>query len=233
MMGALVRAAEACYDGALAYRTPFVSGKDSLNNQFTTEDGAVIAIPPTMLITAVGIVNDVTRCRHHGRQAAGHRLMIVGETTAAMGGSHLAMLTGRRGVRIPRSTRAPAPRRHARRHGHRRGPRPAAHDCSDGGLLVAAAEMAFAGRVGLDLDLAALPAGLDLVARCFAETPSRYLLEVTDEDLDAVTQRFADADVPVAKVGRFADHDRLTLAEADLDAPLDELRRAWRGALDW
>ena len=53
-LGALVRAAEACYDGALAYKTPFVSGKDSLNNQFTTEDGRVITIPQTLLITALG-----------------------------------------------------------------------------------------------------------------------------------------------------------------------------------
>src|SRR5690606_3154215 len=63
VLGTLVRAAEACRDGALAYRTPFVSGKDSLNNQFTTETGEIITIPPTLLITALGIVDDVLRCR--------------------------------------------------------------------------------------------------------------------------------------------------------------------------
>ncbi|MBZ0171331.1 MAG: hypothetical protein K8E66_03035, partial [Phycisphaerales bacterium] len=57
-LASLVRAAEGCYDGAKAYRTPFVSGKDSLNNQFTTEDGRTIEIPPTLLITGVGIVHD-------------------------------------------------------------------------------------------------------------------------------------------------------------------------------
>jgi phosphoribosylformylglycinamidine (FGAM) synthase-like enzyme len=60
-LASLVRAAEACYDGAKAYRTPFVSGKDSLNNQFTTEDGRTIEIPPTLLITGIGIVPDITR----------------------------------------------------------------------------------------------------------------------------------------------------------------------------
>jgi len=61
-LAALVRAAEGCYDAAMAYRTPFISGKDSLNNQFTTDTGATIEIPPTLLITGVGIVPDVSRC---------------------------------------------------------------------------------------------------------------------------------------------------------------------------
>src|SRR5690606_4226427 len=60
-LGSLVRAAEGCYDAAKAYRTPFVSGKDSLNNQFTTEDGTTIEIPPTLLITAIGTVEHVDR----------------------------------------------------------------------------------------------------------------------------------------------------------------------------
>ncbi|RMH11918.1 MAG: phosphoribosylformylglycinamidine synthase, partial [Planctomycetota bacterium] len=58
-LAGLVRAAEGCYDGAKAYRTPFVSGKDSLNNQFTTDDGRTIEIPPTLLISGIGIVEDI------------------------------------------------------------------------------------------------------------------------------------------------------------------------------
>jgi phosphoribosylformylglycinamidine synthase len=66
-MGTLVRAAEGCYDGAKAYRTPFVSGKDSLNNQLKFTDPAtglerVIEIPPTLLISGIGIVPEIARC---------------------------------------------------------------------------------------------------------------------------------------------------------------------------
>ena len=103
-LGSLVRAAEACYDGALAYRTPFVSGKDSLNNQFTTEDGRVITIPPTLLITAMGIVPDVTKCVTMDAKAAGNELLIVGKTTNHLGGSHYLNITATNNgdVAVPR-----------------------------------------------------------------------------------------------------------------------------------
>ncbi len=98
-LGSLVRAAEGCYDGAKAYRTPFVSGKDSLNNQFTIpgDDGSAartIEIPPTLLITGIGIVPDLARCTTMDAKRAGNVLLLVGETTGAMGGSHHAQLFG-------------------------------------------------------------------------------------------------------------------------------------------
>src|SRR5687767_2600100 len=62
-MGALVRTCEACYDAAKAYGIPFISGKDSLHNQFTNQEtGEVIRIPNTLLISAISIVEDVRKC---------------------------------------------------------------------------------------------------------------------------------------------------------------------------
>ena len=235
-MGSLVRAAEACYDGALAYAAPFVSGKDSLSNQFTTDDGRVIKVPPTLLITAMSLVGDVGNCITMDVKRSGDVLLLVGETTAAMGGSHLLdVLPHAAADRTipkldldtgPRNARAVASLIEAGRV-------EAAHDCSDGGLLVAAAEMAFAGGVGLDLDLTAMPGDLDAVTRCFAETPARYLLEIAADKLNEAKRQLQDAGVPAIEVGRFADHDRLTLAEAQLDAELDALRTAWLRPLDW
>lgn len=241
-LGSLVRAAEACYDGAIAYRTPFVSGKDSLSNQFTTEAGELITIPPTLLITALGIVPDVSRCRTMDAKSAGNPLLIVGLTDGALGGSHYLMITQdpSRDPQIPQVNL-------------KRGPATAlavsslianglvesAHDCSDGGLLVAAAEIAFAGRVGLDLDLTDLATdhGLDAPAACFAETPSRYLLEVTPANLAATVDVLRQADIPCGQIGTFTDHDRLTVRIASqgqiLDEPLDQLRRSWMGPLNW
>jgi len=237
-LGSVVRAAEACYDGALAYRTPFVSGKDSLNNQFTTDDGKVITIPPTMLITGLGIVDDVARCVTMDAKAVGNVLLIVGTTTAALGGSHLQMIDAKSCVANdelsvvdleagPRNARAVASL-------IAEGLVAAAHDCSDGGLLVAAAEMAFAGRVGLDLDVAALPTtgDVDDNAKCFAETPSRYLLEVAPENTGDVQSKLQEAGAPFAVIGAFAEHNRLTLGNA-VDESLDELRDLWLKPLDW
>jgi phosphoribosylformylglycinamidine synthase len=241
MLGTLVRAAEACYDGAKAFKTPFVSGKDSLSNQFTTQDGRLITIPQTLLITAMGIVNDTRKARSMDAKAAGNLLLIVGQTTAHMGGSHLVQIGGEASDRrVPRADlkQGPANARAVAsliEHGLVR----SAHDCSEGGLLVAAAEMAFAGRVGLDLDLGALPGSqsLDGPTACFAETPSRYLLEVAPDKLDAVIRVLRKSETPFGQIGAFADHDRLTArtpqAGRVLDEKLDDLRNAWLKPLDF
>ncbi len=241
-LGTLVRAAEACYDGAMAYEAPFVSGKDSLSNQFTTEDGQLITIPPTMLISALAMVDDVSRCVTMDAKAAGNTLLAVGITTTDLGGSHLVAVgqapAGAR-LTIPRLDLAAGPKRaHAVADLIAAGHVASAHDCSEGGLLVAAAEMAFAGRVGLDLDLTHLPVDGEptLAAKCFAENPARYLLEVAPDQLDAAIRALRKAQVPFAQVGSFASHDRLTLRTADgpkADLTLDALRNAWLGTLDF
>jgi phosphoribosylformylglycinamidine synthase II len=238
-LGGLVRAAEACYDGAKAYRTPFISGKDSLNNQFTTEDGTTIRIPPTLLISGFGIVPDISRCVTMDAKAPGNLLLIVGATDGAMGGSHYRLLYGGDGSpggpgRLPLVDVEHAPA--AARAVHRaiaRGLVRAAHDCSEGGLLVAAAEMAFAGGLGLKLDLTALPASGELspTAECFAETPGRYLLEVQRGDLDAIDAALEGA--PYALIGEFDASSMLLLAERDLEVDIEELKNAWLRTLDW
>ncbi len=241
MLGTLVRAAEACYDGAMAYKTPFVSGKDSLSNQFTTQDGKLITIPQTLLISALGIVNDTRKAQTMDAKSGGNLLLIVGETTDHLGGSHYLQVGGESADRrIPRLDLAAGPiNAQAVASLIDQGLVRSAHDCSEGGLLVAAAEMAFAGRIGLELDLAALPTTTELnpPAACFAETPSRYLLEIQPDKLDAVIKSLRKTNTPFGQVGTFTDHERLTLRTPQdgriLDAKLDDLRNAWLGTLDW
>src|SRR5262249_22786241 len=77
-MGTLVRACEACRDAALAYGTPFISGKDSLHNQFTdTETGKVIRIPRTLLISAIGIIDDVRKCVTMDLKGRTNRVVLI------------------------------------------------------------------------------------------------------------------------------------------------------------
>ncbi|MEM1356245.1 MAG: AIR synthase-related protein [Planctomycetota bacterium] len=238
-LGTLVRAAEACYDGALAYGTPFVSGKDSLSNQFTTEAGQLITIPQTMLISALGMVADAATARTMDAKQPGNILFIVGETRRETGASHLTMLTSKPGGAIPKVDLGAGPR-NAKAVASLIQQRlvASAHDCSEGGLLVAAAEMAFAGRIGLDLDLVGLPqAGCLLDQMCFAETPSRYLLEVQPDDVAELVNILMQAGVPFGQVGLFNDSDKLTLRTPTdgqtLDIELETLRNAWLKPLDW
>ncbi len=244
-LGALVRAAEACYDGAMAYRTPFISGKDSLNNEFTTESGETIAIPPTLLISAMGHVHDARKCITMDAKRAGNLLLQVGLTTNALAGSHYAAITpgaatSVTGTDFPRVDLATAPMQLAAVAGLiADGLVRSAHDCSEGGMLIAAAEMAFAGRIGLSLDLSGVPRAGELsdIAACFAETPSRILLEIAPGQFDPVARALRDAEVPFGQIGTFNDSDRLTVRSPQqgeiADASLDALRNAWLNTLDW
>ena len=236
-LGTLVRAAEGCRDAALHFGTPFISGKDSLNNEFRTEDGTVIVVPPTLLISALGVIADVRKSFTMDLKRAGDLVYLVGDTHDECGGSRWYRLRGLLGRNVP--VVRPSARRvlsaveGALAAGHVR----AAHDLSDGGLAVAAAEMAFAGDLGLDLDLGRVPATTKRSdRRLFSESTTRLLLEVPESEAAAFEKRMSTASVPCASVGRVVEAKRLTIRSVagDLDvisSPLDALRDAWRGAL--
>src|SRR5437016_10353415 len=100
VLGSLVRAAEACRDVALAYGMPFISGKDSLNNEFHAGDRHIV-IPPTLLISAMGIVHDVRRCVTMDLKAPANLLFLIGVTKEEMGGSHFNLVAGQESGEIP------------------------------------------------------------------------------------------------------------------------------------
>ncbi|MFQ3663778.1 MAG: phosphoribosylformylglycinamidine synthase subunit PurL [Chloroflexaceae bacterium] len=186
-MAGLVRAAAGCYDAAVAFGTPFISGKDSLNNEYRDSEGNRVAIPPTLLISALAHVPDVTRCVTMDLKAPGDLLYLVGATRPELLGSHFAAIAGTdlpAGSGLPRVDLAAAPRTFAALHrAIMAGLVRACHDLSEGGLAVAAAEMVIAGGLGLDLRLDDVAA--DVLTALFSETPSRFLVEVRPEDADA------------------------------------------------
>ena len=233
-MGSLVRAAEACYDGALAYRAPFISGKDSLKNQFRTQDGRTIMIPPTLLVSGFGIVEDAERACTMDLKSAGNVLVLVGTTGARMGGSHRAMLgaCGHADTRLPDVDPARGARTaHAVAACIAHGAVRSAHDPSEGGLLPALAEMCFAGGLGARIDLSHVPvAGTDVPDECraFAEDPHRYVLEIEPSKLGTV-QAHLDG-IPHAVIGTVTDEPTLELVGVRVpreSSPISALRSAW------
>src|SRR5690606_17222006 len=141
-MGSLVRCAQGCYDAAVAYDAPFVSGKDSLNNEYTDVDGTRHAIPGTLLISALGIVPDVERAVTSDLKRAGNALYLVGATRDEFGGGHFNLLHGISGGVVPQPV--PDALAHMRKlhDAISAGLARACHDCSEGGVAVALAEMA-------------------------------------------------------------------------------------------
>ncbi len=209
-LGSLVRAAEGCHDAAMAYGTPFVSGKDSLNNEYVGSQGEKRAIPPTLLISSLSVMADVRQAVTMDLKQPGDLLYMVGETRAELGGSLYSALCGTVGTETP----APVPDGiETMRAMHRAisgGLVRACHDLSEGGLAVAAAEMAIAGRLGVTLDLASLPRSADVetdAAALFSESSARFLVEVAPEASAAFEQTLSGR--PLAPVGRVVEEEAL------------------------
>jgi phosphoribosylformylglycinamidine synthase len=238
MLGALVKAWQACHDMALVYETPFISGKDSLNNEFEDE-GRPIAIPHTLLISAIGVMPDVNKAVSMDLKEAGNALYIVGDTFAELGGSEYFKAKGFTGNRVPRvdpvKSRAAMERlSKATANGWVR----ACHDCSDGGLGIAAAEMAFAGGLGLEIDLKKVPLG-ETINRddyiLFAESNSRFLVEVApahQANFEKVMSGSA-----CACIGRVNDTKQLKIkglqGKSVASAAIGDLKEAWQKPLRW
>lgn len=242
-LGSLVRAAEGCYDGAKAYRTPFVSGKDSLNNQFTTEDGKTIEIPPTLLISGIGIVHDLDRVVTMDAKKPGNTLVLIGAHDDAIGGSHFQRALGVPGganTGTPRVDLEAGPR--VARGIHRLvqgGLVRSLHDVSDGGVLTAVAEMLIAGSaaarpIGFAMDLPFhqiwRPGGV------FAECPSCYVAEFetdpgSDDPWDTVRAVLGE-DVDFLPLGVLDVSGVLTLPDGE-SVEVERLAGVWRSPLDW
>jgi phosphoribosylformylglycinamidine synthase II len=226
-LGALVRAAEACRDVALAFGTPFISGKDSLNNEY--RDGARrVSIPGTLLISALGLVPDVRQCVSMDLKAAGHRLYLVGHCRDERAGSHYQLVTGEAHAAVPTVDLASAPAIFAAVHAAiRAGAVRACHDLSEGGLAVALAESAFAGEVGVEVRC---PAGWSPPAWLFSESPTRFLLEVEPQHVPTVETLFAG--LPCVAIGQTVAEPVVHITDAAgatvLRLPTAELERAWR-----
>lgn len=234
-LGALVRAAEGCYDAAVAYGTPFISGKDSLNNEYVGPDGERVPIPGTLLISAVGIIADVERAVTMDLKAAGNVIVLVGETKDELAGSHYAQLqparaAGAKPPQLPANGLACYRSLHGAIQG---GLVRACHDLSEGGLGVAAAEMCIAGRAGMSINLGDVPVldgTLDAVTRLFSESNGRFLVELSPENLDVFCEIMAGH--PLAVIGEVAG-DALTVDDVDdsrlFTAPVSELADTWLG----
>jgi len=252
-LGSLVRAALACRDVATEWGTPFISGKDSLNNEFRPEGAEEpISIPPSLLISAIGQVDDVGRCVTMDLKAPGNYLYQVGLTKNELGGSHFALVESRCGGEVPKVDVESAKKTFAAMHAAiDAGLVRACHDLSEGGLAVAAAEMAFAGGLGAQISLAEVPKAPDAknapaAVLLFSESNTRFLVEVSPEKAEAFEATLAD--VAHAQIGEVLDTGKLEIFgppttipdETDatgvplvIEADLKTLKEAWQKPLRW
>jgi len=238
-LGALVRAAEACYDFAKAFGTPFISGKDSLNNEYVA-GGKTICIPHTLLISALGVVPDLYRATTSDAKKAGNSVFLVGVTRDELGGSHYAAIHGQIGRQVPRVDRDLAPGLFRKLHGAIvAGLVRACHDLSEGGLAAAAAEMCIGGELGMELSLGEAPTAGEKLSDeklLFSESNSRFLVEVDAEKVDRFERWMKD--FPAAAIGEVTAGPYMVIRGQDgstrVSASWQDLKSAWQGTFrEW
>ena len=230
-LGSLIRACEACYDVATAFRTPFISGKDSLYNE-----SPLGSVTPTLLITAIGIVPDVRSTVSMDLKAQGNLLYLLGDTYPELGGSEYYRLNGFLGSSVPKLHATKARRTYYNlTKAMSEGIVKSCHDLSEGGLAIAAAEMAFAGGFGLELDLRTVTN--KLITRSdfllFSESNSRFLIEVAEQDRSAF--EYLIKSKACTQIGKVTKDQKLLIyglnGKVVVNAGLAELQRSWKKTL--
>ncbi|MEO6596130.1 MAG: phosphoribosylformylglycinamidine synthase subunit PurL, partial [Planctomycetota bacterium] len=234
-LGELVRATEALCALATTYRTPFVSGKDSLHNEFRAGD-RTIRIPGCILVTAMSVIPDVRRTLTSACQHTGSLLVLVGITKDELGGSVYYKTKGQLGAKVPRVDHklgrdvllgcARAIAAHCVL---------SAHDLSEGGLAVAAAEMAIGGKLGVRIDTGEVNVEGSLRPEqiLFSESQSRLLLEVAPDRLADLRANLHE--VPFAVIGEVTKATDIVFHQRG--TPIAKLalasaEHAWKSPLD-
>ena len=226
-MGSLVKACKACYDFAKGFGTPFISGKDSLYNE-----SPLGSVTPTLLVTAIGIMPDVRQAISVELKKEGNPVYLVGRTYSELGGSEYFKFRRIVGGSVP-EVRLPLARRTMRAitSAIDKGYVKSCHDLSEGGLAVAAAEMALGAQLGLDIDLDSVPSMAQLRedVALFSESNSRFLVEVElgkRRRFERLTSR-----IPCAMIAKIRNEGKLVIRKSGkilAGVRVEDLRAAWK-----
>ena len=237
-LGGLVRAAFGCYDTALAYKVPFISGKDSFYNEFSVR-GKSTPIPGTLLISAISVMEDVNKSVSMYAKEAGNLIYIVGNTRDELGGSHYYDLYQAVGNQVPKVYPQEALGAfYALSKATDKGLVKSMHDCSDGGLAVALAEMAFSGGLGMEIFLSEVPyqsSAKQNNSILFSESNSRFVVEIEKTKQKEFEKLLKG--VAFGLAGCLTKKPDFKIFGLDgkvcLDADITELKESWRKPLKW
>ncbi|MDD5097719.1 MAG: phosphoribosylformylglycinamidine synthase subunit PurL, partial [Candidatus Omnitrophica bacterium] len=236
-LGSLVRASYGCYDAAIGFGTPFISGKDSLYNEYS-EHGKSMAIPGTLLISAISVMEDSNKAISMYAKVAGNLIYVVGSTYPELGGSHYYDLVGAIGNSVPKVNVKKAKELFdslSKVSG--KGLIRSMHDCSEGGLAVTLAEMAFSGGLGMDIFLTEAPymgeKRNDFIL--FSESNSRFVVEVEKKNKEKFEKALKGK--PFGLIGCLNKKEDFKVYGLDgkicIDAGIDELKNVWKEPLKW
>jgi phosphoribosylformylglycinamidine synthase len=233
----LVRANQALYDVTTTYGVPCISGKDSMKNDYQIGD-TKISIPPTLLFSTIGKIEDVRRTVTMDAKRPGDLVYVLGQTWKELGASEWYAMNGYVGNTVPKVDTARAKERYQALSGAiAAGLVASCHDCSDGGLGVALAETAFAGGLGMRVDLDRVPAenGMRDDEIFFSESQSRFVVTVSPDKAAAFEE--AVKGTVFARVGEVTADGLFTVTGRDglerVKEELAGLKKVWQAPLDF
>jgi len=236
----LVRACQALYDYCTAFGVPCISGKDSMKNDYGSGKDK-ISIPPTLLFTALGVIEDIRKAVTVDFKKPGDLVYVVGESFPECGGSEYYAMLGAVGRSAPK-----VDARRSKAHftclnqAVNLGLISSCHDISDGGLGVALAECAIAGDLGLEIYLREVP-GVGNFERddllLFSESQGRFVVSI--DPAKRLDFEKAMKDVPCREIGMVSSDGIFRVCSAKvkikviISLTVESLRQAWKNPLDW
>lgn len=196
-LGQLKKAAQACYDYAVLYGTPFIAGKDSMFNDFkgfnTKGEPVKISIPPTLLISSIGVVDDITKVVSLDVKNPGDLIYILGETADELGGSeYYAMLSETKKKNFQSNQ---VPQVDAKKNyklykvlytAIQKRLLASSISITKGGLAIALSKAAIGGQLGMEINLGELPGTVSTDHHAlFSESQGRILITVKQKNKQA------------------------------------------------
>ncbi|MEC7839501.1 MAG: AIR synthase-related protein, partial [Chlamydiota bacterium] len=231
----LVRANKALYETAIGFGTPIISGKDSMKNDCRIGD-TKISVPPTLLISAIGKIDDIEKSVSSDLKCPGDYIYVLGTTRNELAGSEYALSNKLKGGLVPKVDVVTAKKLYASLYtAISLGLVVSCHDCSDGGLAVALAEVAFGGGLGVSISLSSVPceSAYEDTVVLFSETNSRFVISVAPD----LAEQFEEAmkGCVYGRVGEVREDTMFVVngVEGSLIVSEDirELKKAWKRPL--
>ncbi len=233
----LVRANMAIFDYTTAYGVPCISGKDSMKNDYSI-GRTKISIPPALLYSVIGKIKDVRKAVTMDAKRPQDLVYILGETKDELGGSEWFALYNMIGKNVPKVNAVAAMKMYrSLQKAIKAGLVASCHDCSDGGLAIALIETAFAGGLGMNIDLNYVPyrgkKRNDYIL--FSESASRFIVTVHPK----VKNKFEDimAENIISEIGFVTGNDSFQITGINgrllINEKISKFKKAWQKPLDF
>jgi len=234
-LGKLVRCVKGCKEFALKYKVPFISGKDSLNNFFIKEKGDIVSIPGTLLISGIGIIDDIRKVVSSDFKKEGNLIYLCGKTYCEFGGSQYYKTLNIKGGNVP----VPRPEKTLKLmkkiyKGVKMEFISSIHDCSDGGFICAISEMVIGSIYGAEIYIEKiLSENCDVETLLFSESQGRFIIEVKKEFQKEFENLISEEISLIGKVISLPFLKLYNKGKILLEINKKELEDAWKGKINW